>query len=206
MGLRKGNKNSVLPTFLGGWWLPFALVIASGVIVLGDDIAREWLRFERARVSDGQLWRLITGHFAHLGAQHFLLNAAGLCLTWHLVGRSLATVQWLAVLGCSIIAIDLGFWLLEPGLTWYVGLSGMLHGVLVAGIIAGWQQDRTTSLFLALLVTGKLAYEQWFGPLPGSEASSGGAVVVAAHLYGAIGGMIGSAAIVLWRRDSVQSG
>ena len=34
----------------------------------------------------------------------------------------------------------------------------------------------------------KIGWEQWHGPVPGSETTSGGPVVVDAHLYGAVGG------------------
>ena len=56
---------------------------------------------------------------------------------------------------------------------------------------AGW-------VVLWAAVVAKLAYEQLVGPLPGSEAAAGGAVVVNAHLYGAIGGAL--SACVFWRR------
>jgi hypothetical protein len=42
---------------------------------------------------------------------------------------------------------------------------------------------------LGTIIFGKLVYEQFFGAIPGSELSSGGAVITAAHVYGAIGGL-----------------
>jgi membrane associated rhomboid family serine protease len=53
-------------------------------------------------------------------------------------------------------------------------------------------------VLLALLV-GKLTWEATNGPLPGSEALTGGRVATDAHLYGACGG--GAAAAVLYARD-----
>ncbi len=189
MGLSKADSEQHLAAVAGGWLLPIAVVFVAGMIMLAGDAASEWLRFDRALIGDGQVWRLISGHFAHLGWSHFALNAAGLALAWYLVGHYLSTSQWLVVVFGSVFCIDLGFWLLEPQLSWYVGLSGLLHGVLVAGIVAGWLKDRPTALILALLIVAKLAYEQVIGPLPGSEGTSGGAVVVVAHLYGALGGL-----------------
>jgi rhomboid family GlyGly-CTERM serine protease len=189
MGLSKGGSEQHLPAVSDGWLLPIVAALISGAIMLGGDAASEWLRFDRAQIEAGQIWRLVSGHFAHLGLSHFVLNAAGLGLAWYLVGQNLSRTQWLAVVLGSILCIDLGFWLFEPNLGWYVGLSGLLHGVLVAGIVAGWQKDRSMALILALLIFAKLAYEQAVGPLPGSETSSGGTVVVVAHLYGAIGGL-----------------
>ena len=59
------------------------------------------------------------------------------------------------------------------------------------------------SVVICALVIGKLIYEQLFGPLPGSESTSGGSVVVNAHLYGAIGGAI--AAGVFWHRVGTRT-
>ena len=93
--------------------------------------------------------------------------------------------------------VDLGLWFLEPQLFWYVGLSGLLHGLLVAGIAGSLSARRIDVLVLGIAVLGKLTYEQLVGPLPGSEESTGGTVIVAAHLYGAIGGAIGAAWIMI---------
>jgi rhomboid family GlyGly-CTERM serine protease len=201
MGLRKDDSSHQTSANIQSWLLPIIVVVVSGALELGDDSAREWFRFDRDLIIGGQYWRLLTGHFVHLGLSHFALNAAGLLLVWYLVGNQLSTLQWLLVGGASIAAIDLGFSLFEPHLSWYVGLSGLLHGILAAGIVASWRRDRLTALLLAVLVVAKLAYEQIAGPLPGSEASSGGSVVVVAHLYGAIGGAICAALLLKLRRQ-----
>ena len=38
-------------------------------------------------IAEGEYWRLLSGHFAHLGYPHLALNLAGLLLVWLLVGR-----------------------------------------------------------------------------------------------------------------------
>jgi len=58
-------------------------------------------------------------------------------------------------------------------------------------------------LVLVAFVAAKLVWEQTGGPLPGSEATSGGTVIVDAHLYGALGGFI--AAYLMWRRVRPKS-
>jgi rhomboid family GlyGly-CTERM serine protease len=206
MGLRKDDSNYPIAAVYRAWLLPILVVCISCALVLGDDSAREWLRFDRTLIGGFQFWRLFSGHFVHLGLSHFALNAAGLLLVWHLVGSHLSLKQWLCVGLGSIIGIDSGFWLFEPQLGWYVGLSGLLHGVLAAGIVAGWKTDRPMTQVLAIMVIAKLAYEQFAGPLPGSEATSGGSVVVAAHLYGTIGGAVTAAILVILQRQPIQTG
>ena len=175
-----------------------AVAIVAVLLQLGGDSAREALAFSRANLGAGQLWRLATGHFVHLGWTHLVLNLAGLALVSWLVGHAYDWRRWLFIGFVSIAVIDAGFWFLYPELDWYVGLSGLLHGLLAAGLFSGIVARDRESIALAAFVVAKLAWEQIGGPLPGSEATSGGTVIVEAHLYGAIGGLL--AAVLLWRR------
>jgi rhomboid family GlyGly-CTERM serine protease len=181
-----------VPTGYRGWWLPVAVVIASLAAESGGEPVRTVLRYGRAPIADGEWWRLLSGHLVHLGWSHFLMNAIALLLIWALVGSCLRMRQWLLVVPAVIAVIDLGFWFLDTRLYWYVGLSGLLHGMLAAGLVAGlvtgFGSARLEMSVLGALLSMKLVYEQLFGALPGSEASAGGAVVVNAHLYGAVAG------------------
>ena len=178
--------------------------LAAGVSALaialqfGGEPVREALAYTRHGVAGGELWRLVSGHFVHLGWPHMWLNLAGLALVVWLVGGVFSWVRWLLVLGLTILTIDLGFWFLYPNLAWYVGLSGVLHGLLVGGLLKGVVERDRESMILLGFVLAKLAWEQFSGgPLPGSEATSGGTVIVNAHLYGAVGGAL--AGTLLWR-------
>ena len=86
----------------------------------------------------------------------------------------------------------------EQNLSWYVGLSGVLHGLLIAGACIGLSRMPGESLIILAVVIGKIAYEQIAGPMPGSEVASGGPVVVNAHVYGTIAGLV--VGLPLWRR------
>jgi rhomboid family GlyGly-CTERM serine protease len=197
MGLIKDGSRLRGDAAWRGWVLPICITLAAVIVALGGDDGREYLRYDRSAISDGQLWRLVSGHIVHLGLSHLLLNLAGLLLVWYLVGSCLTAPQWALVLAVSLAGIDAGFWWLEPQLSWYVGLSGALHGLLAAGIVRSIGAGRTEPRILAAALILKLAYEQFYGPLPGSETSSGGDVVVAAHLYGALAGALTGAAILI---------
>jgi len=191
MGLRQALGNRLLAAFI----LLTGLVIAAG----GDGF-REALRYDPGAIGGGELHRLVTGHFAHLGWTHLALNAAGLVLTWLLVGSAFSVVEWLLVIACCIAAIDVGFWLLLPALGWYVGLSGLLHGMLAAGAIGNLRVRRVEAAVILGVLVAKLAYEAVGGPMPGAEDLSGGPVVTQAHLYGAIGGGMAAALISIGNR------
>jgi rhomboid family GlyGly-CTERM serine protease len=197
MGLIEGRSEQKAQGSWHGWLLPACVVVAVMAVALAGEAGRESLRYERAAIGEGEIWRLLTGHLAHLGLSHLLLNLAGLLLVWYLVGPSLTLFQWLLVLCASIAGIDAGFWWFQPQLDWYVGLSGALHGMLAAGIVAAFPARTVETRILAAVLVSKLAYEQLIGPLPGSESSSGGNVIVAAHLYGAIAGSLAAGAILI---------
>jgi len=165
---------------------------------LGDS-ALPVLRYERSAVLAGEAWRLVTGHLVHADLVHLGWNVLGVLIVAFLFARDYSWRQWLVILGVSTATTDLGFLLLEPQLEWYVGFSGVLHGLMAAGLVV-WL--RTSRDVITWIVTGlfaaKLAWEHFAGPLPFTAASLELPVVHEAHTYGAIGG--GLAGLWLTRR------
>lgn len=176
---------------------PGLIMLLSLFFAFGGPAARLALQFDRTGIRDYEMWRLVTGHFVHLGWAHFVLNIAGLALVWLLFGACFSARQWAAILLLAIAGIDIGLWFFDPGLVWYVGLSGALHGMLAAGVVAAAMRGSTESAVLGFLLVGKLVWEQILGPLPGSAGIAGGDVVVNSHLYGAVSG--GLAALLVNR-------
>lgn len=205
MGLTKSERKAGFSGAASGWLVPAVMLIVATLLLFGGDTAREWLRFDRDAIGHGELWRLVSGHLVHLGWSHFALDAVGLVLVWYLVGDALKSAGWALIAVASVCAIDAGLWFLNPELHWYVGLSGVLHGILAAGIVLSLQRPQIEWVALGLLLVAKLGWEQLYGPLPGSEGSSGGPVVVAAHLYGALGGALaGLLALVIRVRSATR--
>ena len=191
--------------WMSGWWL-LGLLIATLVLLSllceygqGEQL-RLLLRYEREAVLQGEYWRLLTGHLVHGSWLHLVLNCAGLGLITALFPDHYSTRQWLLIGLLSLVTIDVGFVFWEPQLAWYVGLSGVLHGALAAGGIAWWRYEtKRLALALSMIFVGKLLWEQLHGALP---LSGGMAVVVDAHLYGAIGGVI--AGTILWMNTRAE--
>jgi rhomboid family GlyGly-CTERM serine protease len=200
LGQDSGTTASVFRKSL----FPTSIVVVSLLLAVGGSPARSALRFDRDGVQNHELWRLVTGHLVHLGWIHFMMNIVGLTLVWLLLGGYFSSRQWMAILLVAIAGIDIGLWFLDPGLEWYVGLSGALHGMLVAGIVAGAMRGSTEAAILGFLLLAKLAWEQLLGPMPGSAGIAGGDVVVNAHLYGAVAG--GMAALMVDRAGLRRTG
>ncbi len=170
------------------WWIPLLISLVSIALQgLGLDTT---LRYSREGVAQGQLWLLLTGNLVHLGWSHLWLNLAGLAMVWWFFDTEFSIAQWLWVLVISALSVTVGLYLLDPHLIWYVGLSGLLHGLFIAGGIRLLGRDTRFAILLLLLFAAKLGWEQLFGSLPGTSDMAGGPVVVNSHLYGAIGGGI----------------
>ena len=138
----------------------------------------------------GQWWRLLSGHLVHLGWSHLMLNLGGLALAWLLVGRLFSASFWVLLLLICALSTSLGLLFFNPLLDWYVGLSGVLHGLLLAGGVVSALRGEREAWLLCALVAGKLLWEQLLGPLPGSSDAAGGTVIVDAHLYGGVSGLV----------------
>ncbi|MCF6325151.1 MAG: rhombosortase [Gammaproteobacteria bacterium] len=199
------TKPPVLTSLLKNGELPLALCAIALLIQLGGNEASLWLRYDREGILDGEVWRIITGHLVHLGWPHLLMNLTGLILIWLLFGHLIKRNSWLIIFIISTIGISAGMMLFNPELKWYVGLSGVLHGMFVAGAIVSIKAGYRAEWLLLLLLTGKLAWEQMVGPLPGSAEFAGGNVIVDAHLYGAISGLLISLALIIYHSSHRQT-
>lgn len=153
-------------------------------------------QFDRVLIDQGHYWLLLTGHLVHLNWTHWALNMAGLVIVavfFSLYGNIL---DWLFVLLFSAAVIGLGLYWFHPELVWYVGLSGVLHGLFIYGAIREIRYYPFSGYVLVLLLAGKLYWEYMNGALPGSEQMTGGRVLVEAHLYGAMAGL--AAVFLTW--------
>lgn len=174
-------------------WVPMTLLFLSFVIRLAGDEGIALFQYQRSAILEGEYWRAISGHLVHGTWQHWLLNAAGLSLLWaifprHLCNRSAALLSLGIALSTSIALL-----VLDPAVNWYLGMSALLHGLLAAWLVVDLLDGKRMAGLLLLLISLKLAYEQWLGPLPGSMESTGLPVLVNAHLYGALsGGLFGA--------------
>ena len=139
----------------------------AGLAELWGDGGRLALRYDRAAVAAGELWRLITGHLVHLGPSHLAMNVLALAILAVVLPALATWRQWLLTFLSSALFIDIGLFAFHPSVEWYVGLSGVLHGLLFAGLVAGFRRRPLETTVIAGLVAAKLIFEQLSGPLPG---------------------------------------
>jgi rhomboid family GlyGly-CTERM serine protease len=179
----------------GRYGVTLLLISAAWLWLAGwGDAARGLLRYQRDALAAGQWWRLLTAHWVHLGAAHAWFNVAGLALLWAMLARHYTPRQWLLIALAAMTAIDAGLWFLQPALAWYVGASGLLHGLWAAGAIAECRVRAWHSCLLLLALLLKLAYEQYSGA---SAVLPDMPVVLSAHGYGAAGGALAALGIAI---------
>jgi len=162
-------------------------------------LAETW-RFDRENIASGAWHLLLTGNFVHFGSGHLFMNMAGFALIVAMVWQHFKAWEWGVVILVSSLFVGIGLYLRDPSIHWYVGFSGTLHGLIIAGSLADLKHYPKFAVPLLIIVIGKLAWEQIGGPLPGSEEVAGGFVAVNSHLYGAIGGAVIAAVLLVARR------
>jgi rhomboid family GlyGly-CTERM serine protease len=197
-----GGLAGILQSLNGDRAYGVALLLALGLLLLPEldgEAARQALAYERGALREGQWWRLLTAHFVHLDLEHAVLNGLGVVLMWALFARDYPPLRWLAICCGSALAVSAGLWFFSPEMEWYVGASGALHGVMVAGTQAHLRRGDLDGWILSVFIVLKLGYEQFSGPLPFAGSAQ---TVVDAHLYGAVGGGVLALAVGRPRQPS----
>lgn len=170
----------------------FLMAIAAIAVALwlAGDPAREYLALDFQAVDQGQLWRLISGHFVHLGGYHTLLNLIGLAVYVALCPAALCWQEWARRWLFLCLATGLALWLWADEIGRYSGLSGVIHGLFLLGL---WPQARRgdwVAIAALTYLVGKLAWEQWAGAPVSDAEAIGGPVVTESHLFGTLSALL----------------
>ena len=183
--------------FSAGFLLLIALLGALG------EHALDWLRFDRAQIAAGEWWRLFTGNFVHLGVTHLALDGLGLLLLLLFFRDVFAPRDWAIATITGALVVGGGLWFLNPEVQRYVGISGVLHTLLFAGLLLSFRHTPLINGIVFLAMAARLWSEQQAGyDVNYLQASIGGSVMVDAHLYGALASL--PVLPLLWRRSQAR--
>lgn len=194
---KAAGRAAIAPSLL-------ALAALGAFVVPG---AAEHLRFDRAAVAAGEVWRILTCHLVHASPELLFWDvAATFALGVALTHRSLRL--FLGVAGAAAVLIPLGVWIGLPSMTYYGGLSGIASALFAAYAVLVFREgvrERRYVLSAAIAVVAVA-----FGAKLLIEATTGAAVFVdvaavavvpvpLAHLLGAAAG---SSVVAVSRRGS----
>lgn len=182
-----------------------AIILLIVLLRLLDPLSSEYLRFDRALINAGEIWRLLGAHFVHLSTIHMLGNLLAVCLVAYIAGESLNNLLGvLLLLWCSSV-VGAGLYFFASDLSYYVGLSGVLHGLLVVSPFISKFYTRKVAVFFLCAMTLKVIWEQTGFYDDMSMASIiGGRVEARAHLLGVLSGLMFMSVRLLWRHYSVK--
>lgn len=166
-----------------------AITLISGLAHLLPENLWNALSFDREALIEGQYWRLLTAHFLHTNSPHLLLNVGALSLFWWLFSTYLQPIRTLVLVLCLSLLTSTMVFLFSPHLHHYVGLSGLVHGLIVWGAIKEIIRGKPFGTVLLLGVATKVIWEQLGGDTGGTAALINAKVAIDTHLWGATCGL-----------------
>lgn len=170
----------------GSQWLVCGLLfLLMTWLELGGDTMRLQLRYEAPLVDNGEWYRLLTGHFVHLGINHLVLNLAGIVLFFYLFIKTISVVEIMLTVLVYALAISLALHA-SGSIYWYVGFSGVLYGLFVYGVIRDPKATLAAKWLMVILIIAKVLYDLLLGGDPTLAEFTGGSVISQAHLYGIV--------------------
>jgi|TARA_B110000014_G_C20109428_1_gene584129 rhomboid family GlyGly-CTERM serine protease len=166
------------------------VAIMATLAILFDNQLSTSLIYQRDLISNGEYWRVFTGHFFHTNAYHYALNMGALFMLWLLHGHFYSLKSYTLLFLFSSIICSIGLYYFDPTLIRYVGLSGVLHGIFVFGACMDIKAKDKTGYLLLLGLLVKVAHEQFYGASTDVIDLIDASVAINAHLWGAVGGAI----------------
>ena len=122
-------------------WRTLLLGAVAAIAYLFFGAAPEAWVFDRAAISQGEYWRLATGHWVHSDSLHAFWDISALLLLGALFEPWLKWRMPLALF-VTTIGVDVWLWCGEHSLQYYCGLSGILNGLLIVGLLHLWRDFR----------------------------------------------------------------
>ena len=194
-----GTRTSLCPPHAAGRLPGASLLLAAAAIILFVLVPMtDILQYERVAISEGQLWRILTGHFTHWSPDHLFWDV----LAFTVLGGLCELNDRRRMLSCVVIsacAISAVVWTCLDGVSVYRGLSGVDSALFVLAAVIWLQRSiglretrRAAALVICLLAfAAKVGLELTTGrSLFVDSEASGMTPVPLAHVIGALVGFI----------------
>lgn len=148
------------------------------------------LSFDRPLIAGGEGWRIITGNLAHTNLWHLLLNLGGLAILYSLFRDYLGGACLPLLMLLLWLAVGLGIWWWCPQTQWYMGLSGLLHGLFVWGAMQDIRYRRYSGWLMLAGIVIKLGLDFYSAGESPVSALIGARVHIESHFIGSAAGLL----------------
>ncbi len=145
-----------------------SIVGITGITVILSSVPSlsEIFQYDRAAISNGEIWRIFTCHFTHCSINHLAWDLIALILLY-IFCNQLKIKQSALCIALSAILIPISIFVLEPELIYYRGLSGIdsaLYIFLICNLVQLTIKidDKSGTFCLILFIIGfigKICYE-----------------------------------------------
>ena len=166
------------------------LIIITLIVYFFEPQSSELFAYYHMGIEQWQVWRLITATFCHTNFYHLAMNLLGLIVIIGLFIDTYKKQSTVPVIIFSSIFIALTLFYFEPGVIWYVGFSGVLHALFSYAVANDIQYKQKWGIALGFALVAKILYEQVYGAQPSTIELIDAPVLINAHLYGAIAGVL----------------
>lgn len=138
-------------------------------------------------------WRILSAHALHIDLQHATLNAAGLILITVFFARHFSVRTWLNAVIIITVICSLVVWMIGRPER-FVGLSGLLHGMLLMSLLLEWSlKNYASKAYLYPVVVALISLKTLLeiaGWLPSWLSINSGGDYGFIHFGGLVGGVI----------------
>jgi len=173
------------------YWLYFVLFSLVLLLSVFEPVSSAYLMFDRQLINSGEIWRLFSAHFVHLSNAHMFGNLLAVCLLAYIAGEYLNNLRGVLLLAWCVLVVGLGLYFFADHLHRYVGLSGVLHGLLLVAPFVSKFYSRQIALCFLVAILLKVGWEQsrFYDDMAMAD-TIGGRVETRAHLFGVLAGLV----------------
>lgn len=148
------------------------------------------LEFDRQQVLNGQIWRIWTGHLVHTNSSHFVLNIMAAMILYFAFFKTIQVGELLLYGFVFAALISVTLLCIYPSLSWYNGLSGLLHALVVYFSVR-LARDENKIFWAGLIAVWVKVFVEAIRAYSGFESLVGDMIVITeAHLIGAFFGTL----------------
>jgi len=137
------------------------------------------------------LWQWITPSLVHYNWIHWFLNIANLFIMIFLFQDAWNSKKFVFLFSLFSFFIMLSLYMYSPDVKYYVGMSGVLYGIVLYGALKTVLSQKFISSVVLLYVMMKLFADKIVNHYMGVDVLLGDMIVIEdVHWYGAISGLI----------------